>query len=57
MSEFLNRVPGCYILVGASDPETKWHSPHHNATFDFDERVMPTGIALMASAAIKYLNS
>ncbi len=56
MSEILNRVPGCYVLVGASDPDVKWHSPHHNATFDFDERVMPTSAALMAGAAIEYLN-
>ena len=55
MSEFLNRAPGCYVLVGASDPDVRWHSPHHNAAFDFDERVMPTGVALMASAAVRYL--
>lgn len=55
MSEFLNRIPGCYILVGASDQAVKWHSPHHNATFDFDERVLPTGVALMAGAAVQYL--
>lgn len=56
MSEFLNRAPGCFILIGASDPEEGWHSPHHNATFDFDERVMPTGAAILAAAAISYLN-
>jgi amidohydrolase len=55
MSEFLNRVPGCYILVGASDSDFGWHSPHHNATFDFDERVLPTGVALMTAAALQYL--
>ena len=55
MSEFLNRAPGCYILVGASDPQQGWHSPHHNPAFDFDERVLPTGAALMAGAAIAYL--
>ena len=57
MSEFLNRVPGCYVLVGASDPESGWHSPHHNATFDFDERVLPTGVALMAGAALAYFDT
>ena len=57
MSEFLNRVPGCYVLVGASDPEAGWHSPHHNATFDFDERMLPTGVALMAGAALAYLDA
>jgi len=55
MSEFLNRAPGCYILVGASDPAGPLHSPHHSPTFDFDERVMPTGVALMAGAAVAYL--
>ena len=55
MSEFLDRAPGCYILVGASDPLQGWHSPHHNPTFDFDERVLPTGVALMAGAAIAYV--
>ncbi len=57
MSEFLNRAPGCFILIGASDPAVKWHSAHHNPTFDFDERMMPTGVALLAGAAIDYLKS
>lgn len=55
MSEFLNRAPGCFILVGASDPAEPMHSPHHNPTFDFDERMMPTGAAALAGAAIAYL--
>lgn len=55
ISEFLNRAPGCFILVGASDPAEKWHSPHHSPTFDFDERMLPTGVSLMAGAAIAYL--
>ena len=55
MAEFLNRVPGCFILVGASDPAQPMHSPHHNPTFDFDERMMPTGVAVLAAAAATYL--
>lgn len=55
VAEFLNRAPGCFILIGASDPTQPMHSPHHNPTFDFDERVLPTGVALMAGVAIKYL--
>ena len=55
MAEFLNRAPGCFILVGASDPAQPMHSPHHNPTFDFDERMMPTGVALLAGAAVAYL--
>lgn len=55
MSEFLNRAPGCFILVGAADPKGPELSPHHNPTFDFDERMLPTGVALLAGAAIAYL--
>jgi amidohydrolase len=55
MSEFLNRAPGCFILVGASDPTEGWHSPHHNPTFNFDERMLPTGVAVLAGAAVAHL--
>jgi amidohydrolase len=56
MSEFLNRAPGCFVLVGAASPETGLFSPHHSPTFDFDERMMPTGVALLANAAIGWLD-
>ncbi|MEZ4634334.1 MAG: amidohydrolase, partial [Caldilineaceae bacterium] len=54
MAEFLNRAPGCFVLIGASDPNGKWHSAHHTPTFDIDERTLPTGVALMAAAAMTY---
>jgi amidohydrolase len=55
VSEFLLRAPGCFILVGAAKPGNELPSPHHNATFDFDERMLPTGVALLAGAAAQYL--
>jgi amidohydrolase len=55
VSEFLLRAPGCFVLVGAGKPEDPNPSPHHNPTFDFDERMLPTGVALMAGAAAQYL--
>lgn len=55
MAEFLNRAPGCFVLIGAADPAGPELSPHHNPTFDFDERMMPTGVALLASTAVAYL--
>lgn len=54
MSEFLARAPGCYLLVGANDPDGPLNSPHHSPTFDFDERMLSTGVALLASAAARY---
>ena len=56
MSEFLNRAPGCFVLVGAASPETGPFSPHHSPTFDFDERMLPTGVALIANAALSWLD-
>lgn len=55
MSEFLIRAPGCFVLVGASDPAGPLHAPHHNDRFDFDERMLPTGVALLAGAALTWL--
>ncbi len=55
MSEFLMRAPGCFVLVGANDPNGPLNSPHHSPTFDFDERMLSTGVALLASTAAAYL--
>ena len=57
MAEFLNRAPGCFVLVGAANPEEGYYSPHHSPTFDFEESVMPTGVALLAEAAYSQLAS
>jgi amidohydrolase len=54
MSEFLNRAPGCFVLVGAQ-PEHGPCGPHHSPTFDFDERMLPIGVALLAGVAVAYL--
>ena len=55
MSEFLMRAPGCFVFVGANDPDGPLNSPHHSPTFDFDERMLSTGVALLASTAAAYL--
>lgn len=55
VSEFLLRAPGCFVLIGAATPGEELPSPHHNPTFDFDERMLPTGVAMLAGAAAQYL--
>ena len=55
MAEFLNRAPGCFVLVGAANPEEGFYSPHHSPSFDFEESVMPTGVSLLAEAAFSQL--
>ena len=45
MACFLERVPGCYFLVGAGDPAVAARPPHHHAEFDIDERALPIGLS------------
>ena len=45
--------PGAFFYLGAKKDGV--HRPHHNAVFDIDENVLPTGAALLAEAARKYL--
>jgi amidohydrolase len=45
MSEFLNRVPGCFFFVGSAKEGPL--RPHHSPEFDLDERALAVGVAVM----------
>ncbi len=55
MAYFLERVPGCYVLLGAANAERGLDFPHHHPRFDFDEAALVRGAALLATAAATYL--
>lgn len=55
MGFILEEVPGCYFFVGCSNGNPATHYPHHHPRFDFDERAMVNGVAIMAEAAARYL--
>lgn len=55
MAYFLERVPGCYVLLGAANAERGLDFPHHHPRFDFDETALIHGAALLACAAATYL--
>jgi amidohydrolase len=55
MSVFLDRVPGCYFVVGSSNQDRGLNSPHHSPGFDFDEKALDIGADLMAQVALDYL--
>ncbi len=44
MSYVLERVPGCYWLLGSANPKKGLDYPHHSARFDFDESSLPIGV-------------
>jgi amidohydrolase len=43
MAFFLKEVPGCFFFVGAHNTSRGKEIPHHNPSFDFDERAMLVG--------------
>jgi amidohydrolase len=55
MAYMMETVPGCYFFVGSGNAEKDLAYPHHHPRFDFDERAMVIGAALMAEAAAEYL--
>jgi len=55
MACFLERVPGCYFLVGAGDPSIPVRPPHHHSEFDIDERALPVGLSTVTRALLTWL--
>ena len=55
MSIFLDKVPGCFLMVGSANAERQLDFPHHHPRFDFDEAALPLGAAMLASAVAAYV--
>jgi metal-dependent amidase/aminoacylase/carboxypeptidase family protein len=49
------RVDGCYFFVGSANKERHLDYGHHHPKFDFDEKALVNGAALMAAAAAEIL--
>jgi amidohydrolase len=56
VSEFLNRIPGCYFFVGASSPDGT-SGPHHSPSFAIDEGCLPVAARVLATAAVELAGS
>ncbi len=57
MALMMDKVPGCYFLVGAANAEKGLNFGHHHPRFDFDEAALVNAASLMASAAVELLGS
>ncbi|MEW6083263.1 MAG: amidohydrolase [Chloroflexota bacterium] len=55
MGYMQEKADGCYFMVGSANAEKNLNYNHHHPKFDFDERALVTGAALMASAAADLL--
>ena len=49
------KVDGCYFFVGSNNKERHLDYGHHHPKFDFDEKALINGAALMAAAAADIL--
>ncbi len=56
-SFFLEKVPGCFFFLGSSNADKNLAAPHHNPYFDFDEEVLPIGVAIFARCAEKFFEN
>lgn len=48
---YLEKVPGCFLFVGAGTDSID--APHHHPMFDIDERALATSVALLYDLAVK----
>ncbi|OKP80050.1 peptidase M20 [Paenibacillus sp. P3E] len=53
---YVKEVPGCFIFVGAGNPDKDAVYPHHHSKFDFDEDALLYGAKLLVAMADSCLN-
>ena len=49
------RVPACFVFLGAGNEEKGIIQPSHHPRFDIDEDCLPVGAALLSLAALRFL--
>lgn len=52
MSFMMQRVPGCYILIGSSTPGGGIAYPQHHPKFNLDEGVLTEAVSLLTTLAL-----
>ncbi len=52
MAFFLERIRGCYVLVGSGNPAKGTDHPHHSPRFDLDEDALPLAVELLSRMAL-----
>ena len=55
MAFMMEDIPGCYVFIGSQNADEGLDFGHHHPRFNFDERAMPKGVALMAATVMELL--
>jgi len=53
-SYYLQKVPGCFMFVGAGNPEFGADYAHHHPRFDIDERAMKVAFRMLVATSEQY---
>jgi amidohydrolase len=56
MSYVLDKVPGCYFVVGSRNEKKGLVHPHHSARFDFDEAALAHGVEVWLRLAARSID-
>ena len=57
MAYIMQEIPGSYFFIGSADPSSGRDFPHHHPQFDFDEKALSRGAALMSAVVIDWLGN
>lgn len=55
MGYMQDKAKGCYFMIGSANDEKNLNYNHHHPKFDFDEKALINGVALMSAAAADLL--
>ena len=51
----MDDIPGMFFFLGSGNAEKGLNYGHHHPRFDFDEDVLPIGVALLSAAVAEYI--
>jgi amidohydrolase len=54
-SFMMDDIPGCFMMVGSSNPEKGLDYGHHHPKFDIDESCLAPAVAILAKGAVEIL--
>lgn len=56
MAFYMQKVPGCFVMVGSKNEEKGFVFGHHHPRFDIDESALPIAVAMLAKGTIDLLH-
>jgi amidohydrolase len=57
VARMFQRVPGCYVFLGAAHDDGRPPAPNHSPIWDFDERVLSIGASVLIEVVERLLTS